>query len=77
MIAVLAFKVPELPEIVTVEVPVVAVPLAVRVSRLVAAVGLAPKDAVTPLGNPEAARVTLPANGLTSITVMVSVPLAP
>jgi hypothetical protein len=31
--------------------------------------------AVTPLGRPDAARVTLPVNGLTSVTVMVSVPL--
>jgi len=34
-------------------------------------------EAVTPVGIPEAAKVTLPANGLTSVTVMVSVPLAP
>lgn len=32
---------------------------------------------VTPVGIPEAAKVTLPVNGLTSVTVMVSVPLAP
>jgi len=38
-------------------------------------VGLVPNAAVTPVGNPDAARVTLPAKGLTSVTVMVSVPL--
>jgi len=32
---------------------------------------------VTPVGIPEAAKVTLPVNGLTSVTVMVSVPVAP
>ena len=36
-----------------------------------------PNVAVTPVGSPVAARVTLPANGLTSVTVIVSVPLAP
>jgi hypothetical protein len=33
--------------------------------------------AVTPVGRPDAANATLPVNGLTSVTVMVSVPLAP
>ena len=33
--------------------------------------------AVTPVGMPDAAKVTLPVNGLMSVTVMVSVPLAP
>ncbi len=33
--------------------------------------------AVTPAGRPLAARVTEPANGAVSVTVMVSVPLAP
>jgi hypothetical protein len=34
-------------------------------------------EAVTPLGIPDAAKLTLPENGLTSVTEMVSVPLAP
>jgi hypothetical protein len=34
-------------------------------------------DAVTPVGAPDAAKVTLPENGLTSVTLIVSVPLAP
>ena len=34
-------------------------------------------EAVTPLGIPDAAKLTLPLNGLTSVTLMVSVPLAP
>ena len=46
-----------------------------RTLELVAAVGL--NEAVTPLGNPDAARATLPLKGLTSLTVIVSVPLVP
>jgi len=34
-------------------------------------------EAVTPLGIPDAVKVTLPENGLTSVTEIVSVPLAP
>jgi hypothetical protein len=74
---VVALKEPEVPVIVTVDVPVVAVLLAVNVTTLDPVVGLVPNAAVTPLGKPEAARVTEPANGLTSVTVIVSVPLAP
>jgi hypothetical protein len=74
---VVAVSVPEVPVMVTVELPNVAVLLAVNVSTLVLVVGLVANAAVTPVGRPEAARVTLPANGLTSVTVMVSVALAP
>src|SRR5581483_6410171 len=49
------------PVIVTVTVPVAAVLLAVKVNVLVPVVGLGLNDAVTPLGNPEADRSTLPA----------------
>ena len=51
--------------------------LAVRVTTLVPVAGLVPKVAVTPLGRPDAARVTLPVNPPASVTVMVSVPLLP
>jgi len=74
---VVAFRLPEVPVIVTVDAPTVAVAPAVRVNTLLEVVGLVAKEAVTPAGNPEAAKVTLPANGLTSVTVIVSVPLAP
>jgi hypothetical protein len=74
---VVALNVPEVPVMMTVEVPGVAVLLVLRVSTLLPVVGLVANEAVTPLGNPDAARVTLPANGLTSVTVMVSVLLAP
>jgi hypothetical protein len=74
---VVAVRLPEVPVMVTVDVPVVAVALAVKVSTLVPVVGLVPNVAVTPLGRPDAARVTLPLNPFTSVTVMVLVPLPP
>ena len=51
---------PEVPVTVIVLVPVVAVLLAVNVSTLLDVVGLTPNDAVTPLGRPEAERLTDP-----------------
>jgi len=63
--------------IVTVAVPVVAVLLAVRVRTLVEVVGFVPKLAVTPLGRPEAERLTLPVNPPDGVTVMVLFPLVP
>jgi hypothetical protein len=74
---VVAVKLPDVPVMVTVAVPVVALLLAVRVSTLVEVVGFVPKVAVTPLGKPDAASVTLPEKLPTSVTVMVLVPLLP
>lgn len=74
---VVAVRLPEVPVMVTVELPVVAVELAVRVRMLLPVVGFVPKAAVTPLGRPEAARVTLPLNPPTSVTETVLVPLLP
>src|ERR1700728_2387134 len=74
---VVAVRLPEVPVIVTVADPVVAVLLAVSVSTLVPVVGFVPNAAVTPLGNPDAASVTLPVNPPTSFTVIVLVPLLP
>jgi hypothetical protein len=51
---------PDVPLIVTVTVPVVAVVLAVSVRVLVLVVLVGLKDAVTPLGRPEADKLTLP-----------------
>jgi len=76
-IVVVAVRLPEVPVMVTVAVPVVAVLLAVSVSVLVLVVGFVLNTAVTPLGKPEAARVTLPENPPTSVTVIVLVPPAP
>jgi hypothetical protein len=66
----------EVPWMVIVAAPVVAELLAVNVSRLLPVVGLVPNAAVTPLGIPEAVRVTGPVNPPTSVTLMVSVPPA-
>jgi formylmethanofuran dehydrogenase subunit B len=62
---------------VTVKVPAAAALLAASVSTLLPVVGFVPNVAVTPLGNPDAARVTLPVNPFTSFTVTVSVVLLP
>ena len=74
---VVAVRLPEVPVMVTVAVPVVAVLLAVSDSVLVEVVGFVPNVAVTPLGRPEAASVTLPENPPTSVTVIVLVPADP
>ena len=49
-------------------------PLVVSVSALAPVAGLGLNDAVTPLGNPDAARVTFPANPPKGFTVMVEEP---
>lgn len=72
-----AVRLPELPVIVTGDVPVVAELLAVSVSTLEPVVGLVAKPAVTPLGRPEAASVTAPLNPPAPATEMVLVPLLP
>lgn len=74
---VVAVRLPEVPVMVTVAVPVVAVAEAVNVMTLVDVVGLVLNEAVTPLGRPEAESVTLPVNPPTSCTVIVLVPLPP
>lgn len=68
-----AVKVPDVPVMTTCDVPALAVLLAVRVSTLEPVVGLVLNTAPTPLGSPDAANVTLPANPPVSITVTVSV----
>lgn len=74
---VVSVKVPETPVMVMVEDPTAAEELAVSVRTLDPVVGLVANPAVTPLGKPEAERVTLPVNPPTSVTVIVSVALAP
>jgi hypothetical protein len=76
-IEVVCVKLPELPVMVAVAVPVLAVPLAVRVKVLVAVAGFGLKDAVTPLGKPEADKLTLPLKPFCGVTVIVLVPLVP
>jgi hypothetical protein len=70
-------KLPEVPVIVTVTVAGVAVLLAVSVNVLVLVVPVGLKEAVTPLGRPEADKLTLPLKPFCGATVMVLVPLAP
>jgi hypothetical protein len=74
---VLFVKLPDVPVIVTVAFPVVAVALAVKVSVLEVVVGLGLKAAVTPLGKPDAERVTLPLKPFCGVMVMVLVPWPP
>jgi len=70
-------SVPEVPVMVTGEDPTAAVALAVKVSTLVVLVTPGANVAVIPAGNPDADRVTLPVNGLISVTVMVTEQLPP
>jgi hypothetical protein len=74
---VVCVRLPDTPVMVTVTVPVAAVALAVRVNVLVEVVGFVLNPAVTPLGRPEALKVTLPVKPLTGTTVIVLVPLLP
>ena len=62
---------------VAVDIPVAAAAPAVRVSVLVVFVGLGLNPAVTPLGRPEALKVTLPVKVIPGMTVIVLVPLLP
>ena len=59
------------------KVPTVAVDDADSRRVLVAAVGLGLKEAVTPVGIPEAVKLTLPAKPLTGVTVMMDCPDVP
>ena len=70
-------NVPDVPVTVTVTVPVAAVALAISVSVLVKAIGFGLNAAVTPLGKPDAERVTLPLKPFTGVMVIVLVPLLP
>src|SRR5258708_24985691 len=72
-----AVRLPEVPVMVTVAVPAVAELLAVSDRTLVVVVLAGLKDAVTPLGSPEATKLTLPVKPPAGVTVMVLVPAAP
>jgi hypothetical protein len=76
-IVVLAERLPLVPVMVTVDEPVDAELLAFSVRTLEPVVGLVPNDAVTPLGRPLAASVTLPLNPFAGLTVTVLAPDAP
>jgi hypothetical protein len=70
-------KVADVAVMVTVAGPVVAVLLAVKVSVLVVVAGLVLKEAVTPLGRPEADKLTLLLKPFCGVMVIVLVPVAP
>src|ERR1700679_3137590 len=70
-------SVPEVPVMVIVDVPSAAEAPTVNVITLVAVAGLVANAAVTPVGNPDTARVTLPVNPFSSLTAMVLVPVLP
>ncbi len=74
LIVVVSVKLPEMPVTITVAVPVDAVALAVSVSVLVLVAGLGVNAAVTPLGKPDAERVTLPLKPSAGVIVIVLVP---
>jgi hypothetical protein len=76
-IVVVFVKLPDLPVIVTVSVPVVAVLLVASVNVLVAVAGFGLNDAVTPLGSPDADKLTLPLKPFCGVTVIVLTPPAP
>src|SRR6266849_6256219 len=67
----------KLPEMVTVAVPIVAALPAASVKVLVPMVLAGLKEAVTPLGRPEADKLTVPVKPFCGVSVMVLVPLAP
>jgi hypothetical protein len=70
-------RLPEVPVMVTIAIPGVAVLLAASANVLFPVEGLGEKDAVTPLGNPDAAKFTLPVNPHCGVTLMVAVAVLP
>lgn len=77
MIVAEPLKVPEVPAIVTLDVPMAAVARAVSVTVVEVGSGLELKDAVTPLGRPDAEKVTLPVKPFRGDTVMALIPDVP
>jgi hypothetical protein len=70
-------RLPDVPVMVTGTVPVVAELLAVSVIVLVFVVGFGLNDAVTPLGKPDANRLTLALKLFCGVMVIVPVPVDP
>lgn len=77
LIVVVWTSVPDVPVIVTVVVPTTTVEAAVKVRVLVPVVLDGLKDAVTPLGNPDAVRLTLPVKPFTGVIVAVLAAVLP
>ncbi len=72
---VVCVRLPDVPVMVTVLVPVAAVLLAVNVRELVVVVEAGAKVAVTPAGSGDADKATVPVKPFVGVTVMVSAPL--
>jgi len=70
-------KIPEVPVMVSKTVPVAAVLLAVNVNVLALVVLVGLNEAVTPLGKPDADKLTAPLKPFCGVTVIVLVPLVP
>lgn len=70
-------RLPDVPVMVTVNVPVDAVALPESVRVLLVAVGFGMNEAVTPLGRPDADKFTLPLKPLSGVTVIVLVAPVP
>jgi len=77
LIVVLFRKLPDTPVMAIVNVPEVAVLLAVSVSVLVGAAGFELNDAVMPLERPDADKLTPPPKPFCGVIVIVLVPLVP
>ena len=74
---VVSVRLPDAPVTVTVSAPVVAVALAVSVKVLVDVAGFELKVAVTPVGRPDAEKVTLPVKPFAGVIVIVLVLVVP
>ena len=70
-------RLPDVPVIVTVSGPTVALPEAVNVNTLPPVVLAGLNDPVTPTGRPLTDRATDPAKLLSGVTIMVLLPLVP
>ena len=77
LIVVVCVTLPEVPGMVTVTVPEVAVALAVKVRPLLPVAGLGLNAAVTPFGKSEAESVTLPLKPFDGVMVIVLVAWPP
>lgn len=76
-IVVVSVKLPDVPVTVTVAAPVLADALAVKVNMVLDVAGFELKAAVTPLGNPDAEKVTLPVKPFAGVIVIVLVAVVP
>lgn len=70
-------RLPDVPVMVTVAVPIAAVADAVSVSAVETGSGFELKEAVTPFGRPEAEKVTLAVKPFWGVTLMMLPPLVP